>query len=151
MENNIMDLNKFEPARALKSLRHEVDSLFDRFVERPLGVITGQVIPPLDLSETDAEIIVRMDLPGMDEKEIDISIQNESLIIRGEKKEQREESGKTYHLVERATGSFVRSIPLPVQVRVDMVRATYQKGVLEVCLPKKELAQARKIEIKVQE
>lgn len=146
-----MDLNKFEPARALKSLRHEVDSLFDRFVERPLGVITGQVIPPLDLSETDSEVIVRMDLPGMDEKEIDISIQGDVLTIRGEKKEQREESGKTYHVVERASGSFSRSVPLPVAVRVEMVRATYQKGILEVTLPKKELAQVKKIEIKVGE
>ncbi len=145
-----MSFNKFEPTRALKSLRNEIDTLFDRFVERPLGVITGQVIPPLDVAETDSEIIVRMDLPGMDEKDIDISIQGDVLTIRGEKKEQREETGKIYHVTERAAGNFVRSVPLPVQVRVDMVRATYAKGILEISLPKKELAQARKIEIKTE-
>jgi HSP20 family protein len=145
-----MNFSRFEPTKTLRNLRADIDTLFDRFVEKPLGIITGQVVPPLDIVETDTELLVRMDLPGVDEKDIEVSIQNESLTIRGQKKEERNEPGRTYHVVERPAGPFSRTVRLPVQVRLDMVRATFKKGVLEVELPKKELAQARKIEIKAE-
>lgn len=145
-----MDFSRFEPSKALRNLRTDIDALFDRFVEKPLGVITGQVVPPLDIAETDTEILVRMDLPGVDEKDIEVSVQNDTLTIRGQKKESRDEPGKTWHVVERPMGPFTRTVRLPVQVRVDMVRATFKKGVLDVELPKKELAQARKIEIRTE-
>jgi HSP20 family protein len=145
-----MDANKFEPSRAFKGLRNEIDNIFDRFIERPLSTITGQLVPPLDISETDMDIIVKMDLPGVEENDVDVAIVNDMLTIRGEKKKEREEAGKTWHITERASGSFTRSIRLPVEVRVDQVRASFRKGVLEVVLPKKESAQARRIEIKVE-
>lgn len=146
-----MEMGKFEPGRAFKSLRNEIDTLFDRFVERPLSTLTGTLIPPVDICETDTEIIVKMEVPGMAEEDMDVSIANDILTVRGEKKKEREESGKTYHVSERAYGSFTRSVTLPVAVRVDMIRATYKKGVLEIYLPKKELTQAKKIEIKVED
>jgi HSP20 family protein len=146
-----MEMSKFEPTRALKGLRNEIDTLFDRFVERPLSTLTGQLLPPIDICETDTEIIVKMEVPGMEEEDLDVSITNDILTVRGEKKKEREESGKTYHIVERTFGTFTRSVTLPVAVRVEMIRASYKKGVLEINLPKKELSQAKKIEIKCEQ
>jgi len=143
-----MELSKLEPSRALRTLRNEIDSLFDRFVERPLGVITGQIVPALDISETDTTITVKADLPGMDEQDLDVSLAGNTLTIRGEKKQEREETGRTYHTVERSYGSFSRSIRLPAAVQPDQVTADYKKGVLEIVLPKKEPAQAKKVDIK---
>jgi len=145
-----MDFTRFEPSKTLRSLRSEVDNLFDRFVERPLNAITGQAVPPLDVCESDTDILVKMELPGVDEKDIDVSIQNEALTIRGQKKEDREEAGRIYHVVERMTGHFSRTIQIPVPVRVDMIHAMFKNGILEVRLPKKELSQAKKIEIKTE-
>jgi HSP20 family protein len=145
-----MDMGKFEPARAMKSLRNEIDTLFDRFIERPLSTLTGQLVPPLDISETDTEISVKMEIPGIEEENMDVSIVNDVLTVRGEKKREREESSKIYHVTERTYGTFTRSVTLPVAVRVDMIRASYKKGILEINLPKKELTQAKKIEIQTE-
>ena len=143
-----MDIQKIEPKRALKTLRDEIDTLFDRFVERPLGVITGQVIPPMDISETDTEIVVKTDLPGMAQEDIDISIAGDILTVKGQKKQETEDAGKTFHTVERSYGSFSRSVRLPAAVIADQVEASYKQGVLKIVLPKKEPLQAKKIEIK---
>lgn len=145
-----MDMGKFEPTRAMKSLRNEIDTLFDRFIERPLSTLTGQLIPPLEISETDTEITLKMEIPGIEEENMDVSIVNDILTVRGEKKREREESGRSYHVNERNFGPFTRSVTLPVAVRVDMVRASYKKGILEINLPKKELTQAKKIEIQTE-
>ncbi len=142
-----MDLSRFEPSRTLKNLRNEIDSLFDRFVERPLGAVTGQIIPTVDVTETDADVIVKADLPGMDENDLDVSIAENILTIRGEKKQEREQAGKTWHLVERSSGSFSRSIRLPAAVDPDRIQAAYRKGVLEITLPKKEQKQTRRINV----
>ncbi|MFA5866297.1 MAG: Hsp20/alpha crystallin family protein [Phycisphaerae bacterium] len=143
-----MRLSKLDPSKALRGLRNEFDILVDRFLERPLEALTGQPVPSLDVSESEGEITVKMDLPGVDEKDVDISIAGDLLTLRGQKKEEHEDVGKTFHIVERASGKFTRTVRLPVPVRVDMIRATYKKGVLEIVLPKKELTQAKKIEIK---
>ncbi len=145
-----MEFGRFDPTRAMKLLRDEVDSLFDRFVEKPLGIITGQVIPPLDVSESDTDIIIKAELPGIEETDVEISVQNDVLTLRGQKKEDRDPANRIYLVTERATGNFARTVRLPAQVRVDMVHATMKKGVLEIILPKKELAQAKKIEIKLE-
>jgi HSP20 family protein len=143
-----MDMTKIEPAKILKGLQHEVDNLFDRFVERPLSTITGQVVPPLDICETDNEIIIKVDLPGVEESDLDLSIVNDTLTIQGEKKKEAEECGRTWHIMERSSGKFARSIRLPVEVRMEQIQANFKKGVLEIVLPKKETTQARRINIK---
>lgn len=142
-----MDLSRFEPGRALRSLRGEIDQLFDRFVERPLGAMTGHVVPTVDISETDDDVIIKADIPGMDESDLDVSIVDNTLTIRGEKKQETERSGRTHHVLERSYGSFSRAMQLPVAVDADKVRATYRKGVLEIALPKKEQTQTRRVEI----
>lgn len=144
-------IEKFEPSKLLKSLRNEIDLLFDRFVERPLGAITGQVIPSLDIAETESEIIVRVELPGVEPENVDLSIVGDRLVIKGEKKKEAEEAGRTFHITECSYGSFLRSIRLPAEVDPDRVTASYKAGVLQITLPKKETVQAKRIKIRTEE
>ncbi len=142
------DIEKFEPTKLLRNLRNEIDTLFDRFVEKPIGLITGQVIPAIDIAETDSEIIVKAELPGIDLEDIDVSISGDTLVIKGEKKKETEQAGRTFHIIERAYGKFTRSVRLPTDIDADNVKASYKNGVLEIVLPKKEPAKTKRIEIK---
>uniref|UniRef100_A0A7C4L384 Hsp20/alpha crystallin family protein n=1 Tax=Bellilinea caldifistulae TaxID=360411 RepID=A0A7C4L384_9CHLR len=102
--------------------------------------------PRVDVKETDKKVIVTAELPGLDEKDIEISISGDALILRGEKRQEEEEKGEDYYRMERRYGSFQRVIPLPCEVQVDKAEASYRKGVLTVELPKTPEAQsARKI------
>ncbi len=145
MEDYAMNIDKIEPKRAINTLRNEIDNLFDKFIERPLGIITGQVVVPVDIAETDSEIIVKSDLPGMDLNDIDVSISGDILTIKGQKKKDIEQAGKTYHVIERSYGEFSRSIRLPAKVDVEKVKASYKNGVLEIVMPKVEPLQTKKI------
>jgi HSP20 family protein len=107
-----------------------------------------RIIPSLDVAETAGSVEVRMDIPGMEAKDIDIRVNGNLLTICGERKEEHEEKGKTYHRVERRVGSFSRSVTLPCSVREDAVNAHYKNGILTVQLPKSEEAKARKINVK---
>jgi HSP20 family protein len=126
------------------SFQREMNRLFDNFFSgsnlslwAPFEREAAQVFTPhVDVSETDGEIKVSAELPGMDEKDIDVSLTRDTLTIKGEKKEEKEEKGKDYYRMERSYGSFTRSIPLPVEVNTDKVEATFNKGVLCVTLPK---------------
>jgi len=146
-----MELPKFDTSKALRSLRDEMNTVFDRFIEKPLGMITGQATPSIDLGETSTEIVVRADLPGIDLQDIDVSVTKDTLTIRGEKKKQQQHTGTNYQIVERSSGSFTRSIRLSTPVNEQKVTASYKKGVLDVVLPKKEPACERKIDIQTDE
>ena len=143
-----MNIQGFEPKRAMQSLRNDIDTLFDRFVERPLGVITGQVVPAIDIYETDSEVILEAEVPGTEEDNIDISISDEILTIKGQKQKDDEQPGNILHVTERSYGSFSRSIRLPANVKPDEGQASCKNGVLKIIIPKQEVKQAKKIEIK---
>ncbi len=141
-----------------QSFRTEMDRLFDSFLG---GVpsLTGlgrrfaetQVMTPtLDVKENEKEIIVKADLPGMDEKDINLTIHNGVLSLRGEKKSEHTDERENYHLMERSYGSFQRSIRLPETIDDDKAEARFDKGVLTITLPKRpEMVSAqKKIEIK---
>jgi HSP20 family protein len=99
------------------------------------------------VTETDKSIEVSTELPGMDEKDIEISVANDVLTIRGEKKAEKEEKNKTYRLVERSYGAFERSLALPPGVNAEAVKASMSKGVLKITLPKPAATQAQKVKI----
>jgi HSP20 family protein len=121
--------------------------LFSRaFGEREETGVWTELLP-LDLSETDQSFEVRLDVPGVNPKEIDIQLNANMLTISGERSEEKEEKGKTYHFVERSFGSFSRSVSLPSPVKEDAIEARYKDGVLTVTLPKTEEAKSRKIAI----
>jgi len=140
----------------LLNLQRDINRVFDDFwsrFDRSAGVSNGLLSvagPRTDVTETDEAVDVSVELPGMDEKDIDVSLSDDVLTIRGEKKAEREEKKKGYYLAERSYGSFYRSIPLPPGVDSEKAEAQFKKGVLTVTLPKTPEAQAkvRKIEVK---
>jgi HSP20 family protein len=104
--------------------------------------------PQVDVEETTDAIIIRADLPGLEKKDISISVEDHKLTIRGERKNEVEDKKSNYHRVERTYGSFRRSFSLPANVQTDSVEASYKDGVLEVSVPKSEVAKPKSIEIK---
>jgi HSP20 family protein len=104
--------------------------------------------PAFDVSETENELIVKAEVPGMDQKDIDINLSDGLLSITGEKKHEKEDKNENYHCVERHYGKFSRMMRVPFEVEADKVDATYKDGVLKVTLPKSETAKPKKIEIK---
>jgi HSP20 family protein len=109
---------------------------------------TEMIAPAVDVSETETEVDVRMDVPGMKGEDIDIQINGNLLTISGERKEEKEEKGRTFHRIERTEGSFSRTLTLPCEVQEDNVSAKYEEGVLNICMPKAEEAKARRIKVK---
>lgn len=107
-------------------------------------------MPRVDVAETDKEVTVSADLPGLDEKDVQVTLDEDVLTIRGARKDEREEKKRNYHLVERSYGEFHRSIPLPGGLDKDQVKATFKKGVLTVTLPKLPEAQSKKKTIAIE-
>lgn len=136
------------------SLQRDVNRIFEDFWKRfdqPFGAIgRWDSGPRTDIAETDRALEVSVELPGLDRKEVDVSLTDGALTIKGEKKSEREESKKGYHLSERSYGSFYRSIPLPSGVDTDKASAEFKNGVLTVTLPKTQeaLSRVKKIEVK---
>lgn len=147
-----MELVPWKPfGRELDRLRKEMDDLWSRFFgERPFGRrVDEEWSPSVDLSETKDNFVVKAELPGLEVKDIDVSISGEVLTIRGEKKKEEEEKGEHHHYVERFYGSFQRSFRLPTNVQADKVEASFDKGVLKITLPKVEEAKKKEIQVKV--
>ena len=133
----------------LESIREEMQDLLSRTFGEDLEMWPAdRIVPSMDVAETDGAVEVRMDIPGVEAKDIDIQVNGNVLTVSGERKEEREEKGKTYHRVERRVGTFSRSITLPCPVKEDAVDAQYKHGILTVKLPKTEEAKARKITVK---
>jgi HSP20 family protein len=134
------------------ALQQEIDRLFDGFSRGFAGfpnmATPRELMPSMDVSETEKEIEITTELPGLEEKDIQLNMANNVLTIRGEKKNEREEKEKDYHMVERSYGSFVRSVQLPDGVNADNIKAVMSKGVLKVTVPKPAPAQSKKIDIK---
>ena len=130
------------------ALQQEIDRLFDGFSRSFSGFAGRDMMPSMDLSETDEEIEITAELPGLEEKDIQLNLADNVLTIRGEKKSEREENKKDYHLVERNYGSFTRAVQLPEGVNPDSIKAVMSKGVLKVTVPKPAPAQTKKIDIK---
>jgi HSP20 family protein len=144
------DLVKWAPFREMSRLRDEMDRLWDdicgpRRISRAGG---EQCIPAVDISDTADEVTVKVELPGMESKDIRIFLIGDVLTIKGEKKAEKEKKGETFFLTERNYGSFIRSLRLPAEVEADKTEAIYKHGVLTIICPKKEQFKPRLIEIK---
>lgn len=146
-----MDLIQWKPFREVSRLRSEMDRLWDEYFgtgRRAFRPMEEAWLPAVDVSETGDKITVRAEIPGMEAEDIDISMVGDTLVIKGEKKAEKEEKDENYHIVERSYGSFSRSMKLPATVDPDKVDATYKNGVLTIVLPKKEEVKPKAIEIK---
>jgi HSP20 family protein len=141
------------PLRDFETMRREMDRFWDSFFEvgsRRRTEEGGEWFPSLDVSETKSDIVVKAELPGLDPKDIDISLSDGSLTIKGERKQEKEEKEEDYHLIERSFGTFTRMVRLPKEVKKDKISASYKNGMLKVILPKAEEAKAKEVKIKVE-
>lgn len=142
-------LSPFFTRDPFRSLQDDLESLLTQFEGEFNGGSTLRVAAPsLDLVETDKAFQARLDMPGIKPNDIDIEVTGNTLRISGERKEEKEEKGKTYHRVERRYGTFARSVTLPCEVQEDKIEAECRDGVLTVTLPKTEQAKTKKIKVK---
>lgn len=132
-----------EEERPIEAFQREMNRLFDEFMSgswpalyRGLEERWPAFAPRVDVTETENELHISAELPGIDAKDVDVSISKDMLTIRGEKREEQEEKGRNYYRTERSYGSFQRMISLPAEVDSDKVEATFKNGVLSITLPK---------------
>jgi len=137
-----------EMEQPLASFQREMNRLLEGFFgpEAPWG--DGEWSPRMDVSETESDIVVKAEIPGLDKDDIKVSLSGDVLTMSGEKKDERKEEKGNYRLLERRYGSFKRSVTLPSAVDPDRAQAEFRKGVLTITLPKTEETRARKITIK---
>jgi len=140
------------PWRGMETLRQEMERVFDRFFEPRWDEFeaVGAWAPKLDFSETKDAFVVKAEVPGVEQKDISVSIQDQMLTIKGEKHKEKEEKDEKYHRVERSWGAFARTIALPAGVDTGKVDATFKDGVLSVKLPKTPAAKGTTIPVKAE-
>ena len=137
--------------RELDRFRDEIDKMFrDFFTRSPFSrpYEGGDWLPAIDMSESEKEIVVNAEIPGMDGKDIDISLNGRVLTIKGERKQEKEGKEKNYHFLERRYGTFSRSFELPADVDSEKIMAGYKDGILKINLPKTKQQAVKKIEVK---
>ncbi len=144
-------LTRFEPFREFTTLQDRMNRLFrDSFGDtREEALSTSTFAPPVDVYEDEHNITLKIEVPGIDEKDIDVRIENNTLVVHGERKFEKEEKEENFRRVERQYGSFTRSFTLPNTVDTDHVQAQYDKGILKVQLAKKAEAKPKQIKVNV--
>jgi len=132
------------------SLQHQMNSLFDDFFSgfnvAPRSLADGELgafSPSIDVKESDKDFIIRAELPGVEDKDIEVTVTNNSVTIKGEKKEEKEDKGKNYYYMERSYGSFNRVIPLEMETNANKAEASFKNGVLHITIPKSASAKAK--------
>jgi HSP20 family protein len=145
-----MAVVRWEPFRELTSLQSEMNRLFNTVFDAPApgnGGTMRRWMPAMDLVESGDHFVLRADLPGISEEDVKIELEDGTLTLSGERKAEHEEREEGYYRVERAFGSFSRSLTLPKGINPDAVTANFDRGVLEVRIPKPEQRKPRRIEI----
>ena len=150
-----MALVRWEPVRELTTLQNEMNRLFSSFFDTPAGG-TGngghtlrRWVPAMDLVETEDHFVLKADLPGLGPDDVNIEVEDNVLTISGDRKVEHETQREGYYRLERASGEFRRSLTLPEGTRLDDIAASFDKGVLEIRIPKPEERKPRKVSISV--
>ncbi|GAB4266748.1 MAG: Hsp20/alpha crystallin family protein [Deferrisomatales bacterium] len=157
-----MALIPWEPRRRglepFRGLREEVDRIFDEFFRgwggppwagRGVAPWSAGFYPSVDLKESENELVLTAEVPGLSKEELDVTIAEDSVTLRGERKEEKEREGESYHYREAAYGAFERVIPLPVEVKAEKAQAKLRNGVLTLTLPKAEPSKRKQIKVEV--
>jgi HSP20 family protein len=147
-----MAILRWEPFRDMMTTQREFDRLFKEaftplFGEAELSTRTWA--PPVDIYETENDIVLKAELPGVDPKDVEVRVEDSTLYLKGERKFEKEVKDENYHRVERSYGSFARSFSLPNSINAEKVKAEYKDGLLMLTLPKREEAKPRTIKIDV--
>lgn len=148
-----MALIRWEPVRELNTIQSEMNRLFNTYFDSPTPANGGaglrRWIPAMDLVETDQDFVLRADLPGVEEHDVKIELEDRVLTVAGERRAEHEERKEGYYRVERSSGSFARTLTLPEGVNPDGIKASFDKGVLEVRIPKPEEKKPHRVSIAV--
>ena len=142
-----MTIRRWYPIREVASLQDRVNSLFQDFAGDNGTVTAAAFAPAVDVFENGEKVVLKLDIPGIKEEDLDIRVENQTLSVRGERKFESEEKEENFHRIERRYGSFFRSFSLPTTVDIENVAATYDAGVLKLELKKKASAQPRQIKV----
>lgn len=146
-----MSIIRWEPFDEMMSLRESMDRLFEDFFSRrprSAGPLVWQ--PAVEVFETDNEVVVKAELPGIDPKSVNVTVTPEGLSIKGEARAEHEEKGRNYYRRELRYGAFQRTIPLPSEVRSEDTKASFRHGILEVKIPKTERVRPRTVKVEVE-
>jgi HSP20 family protein len=145
-----MALIRWEPVAELNTIQNEMNRMFNTFFDQTAPTSSGRRwLPPMDLLETAEHYVLRADLPGLSDDDVDIQLQDNVLTVTGERNAEHEQQQEGYHRLERAFGTFSRSLTLPDGVDPDMIQAHVDRGVLEIMIPKPEQKKPRQVRIKV--
>ncbi len=143
-------LTRWDPFRELNTLQSRMTRLFeDQFGGREEALSTAAFVPPVDVYEDEHSIQLKLEVPGVDEKDLDIKVENNLLTVSGERKFEKEEKEENFHRVERRYGSFSRSFTLPNTVNTEDIQADYDHGVLKIRLTKRAEAKPKQIKVNV--
>lgn len=145
-----MAITRWDPFRDVLALQNRFNSLFRDFnVANDSPLTTASFVPAVDIYEDDKKVVLKLEVPGLEEKDLDVSVENNTLTVKGERKFEKEEKEENFHRIERRYGSFFRAFTLPTTVDTDNIDAKYNAGVLKVELKKKPEAQPRQVKVNV--
>ncbi|OGV96445.1 MAG: molecular chaperone [Nitrospinae bacterium RIFCSPLOWO2_02_FULL_39_110] len=149
-----MALVRWEPFKDLLSIHERMNRLFEDTLFRPRGMeeelAKGTWAPAVDIYETQNDIVLKAELPGLTQKDINVEVRDNTLILKGEKKFEKEVKEENYHRIERSYGSFQRMFTLPDTIQQDKVKAKFKEGVLEIVMPKEEKAKPKLVKVDVE-
>ena len=152
-----MAIMRWTPEREIDRFRREIERIFDEFFTEErfpalFRVPTGDIVafPPIDVYDEGDKIVVKAELPGLTKDDVEITVKDRELVIRGEKRKEEEVKEENYYYSERSFGKFVRTIRLPVDIKTEEVKAKFKNGILEIELPKVEEAKPKEIKVEVE-
>jgi HSP20 family protein len=149
LEESNMSITRWDPFRDVITLQNRVNSIFRDFNEGDGALTTASFVPPVDVYEDQEKVVLKVEVPGIEEKDLDVRVENNTLTVKGERKFEKEEKEENFHRIERRYGSFYRAFTLPSTVNTEHVQANYNAGVLKVELKKKAEAQPKQIKVNV--
>ena len=144
-----MAITRWDPFREVASLQNRVNALFHDFSEGESAMTTASFIPAVDIYEDEKKVVLKLEVPGIAEKDLDVSVENNVLTVKGERKFAAEEKEENFHRIERRYGSFYRAFTLPTTVDTEGIEAKYDAGILKLELKKKPEAQPKQIKVSV--
>ena len=144
-----MAINRWDPFREVVALQNRVNSLFREMNEGDSPLTTASFVPAVDIYEDSKKVVLKLEVPGINEKDLDIRVENNTLTVKGERKFEKEEKEENFHRIERRYGTFYRAFTLPSTVDTEHVQANYENGILKLELSKKPEAQPKQIKVNV--
>ncbi len=144
-----MAITRWDPFREVMALQNRVNNLFREMNEGESPLTTASFVPAVDIYEDSKKVVLKLEVPGIEEKDLDVRVENNTLTVKGERKFEKEEKEENFHRIERRYGTFYRSFTLPSTVDSEHINASYTNGILKLELSKKPEAQPKQIKVNV--